>query len=96
MLGPVHVVFCILMLNKEFLYETLHSVDVQLCILIETVGRSSILEEIPQYVWKTPCDLSDINTHVCAYAHNASSTNSGKFDFVRHYTIHRRRKKYGF
>jgi hypothetical protein len=37
MLGPVHVVFCILMLNKEFLYETAFccvSVDVQLCILI--------------------------------------------------------------
>lgn len=31
MLGPVHVVFCILMLNKEFLYEALHSV-VFLCI----------------------------------------------------------------
>jgi hypothetical protein len=53
--------------------------------LIETVGRSSILEEIPLYVWKTPCDLPDINTHVCACVHNASSTNSGKFDFVSHY-----------
>jgi hypothetical protein len=53
--------------------------------LIETLGRSSILEEIPQYIWKIPCDLPDINTHVCACAHNAGSTNSRKFDFVSHY-----------
>jgi len=53
--------------------------------LIEVVGRSSSLEEIPVYVWKTSCDLSDINTHMCACAHNASSTNSGKFDFVSQY-----------
>jgi len=96
-LGPVHVVFCILMLNKEFSYEALHSVVFlwmchaafwfyMLCgvFLIETVGRS-ILEEIPLDVWKTPCDLSDINTHMCACAHNASSTNSRKFDFVSQY-----------
>jgi hypothetical protein len=50
--------------------------------LIETVGRGSIIEEIPLYVWKTPCDLSDINS---ACVHNASSTNNGKFDFVSHY-----------
>jgi hypothetical protein len=88
-LGPVHVVFCILMLNKEFSYDTLHSIlFLRMCscafcfymlcgvFLIETVGSGSILEEILLYVWKTPCVLTDINTHMCACAHNASSTSS--------------------
>lgn len=80
-LGPVHVVFCIWMLNKEFSYETLHSaVFLWMCgsafwfymlcwvFLIEILCRSSILEEM-LYMYGRHLVTYQIHTCTCVRVH---------------------------